>query len=130
MALRDLLNNLKVVQPIVPQVLTGTVLTGVTAVDTRDFDSAVVLFNSGAIVAAGLLTPSVHESDDNSTFTLVAAADLEGTALVDLTASATQKVGYKGTKRYIKPALAYVSGTSVAVEALVILGKAHNLPVV
>lgn len=129
MALRDLVSNLKVVQPIVPQVLTGTLLTGVTGVDTRGYDSAIVIFNSGAIVSSGLLTPSVYESDDDTTYTAVAAADLQGTALSNLAASAVQRVGYAGSKRYIKPALTYVSGTSVAVQAEVVLGKPAASPV-
>jgi hypothetical protein len=131
MSLRDLVDNLKVVNPIVPQVVstTGTVLTGVTGVDTRDYDSAMVVFNSGAIVGSGLYTPSVYESDDDSTYTAVAAADLQGTALTNLTASAVQKIGYIGSKRYIKPALTYVSGTSVAASASVVLSRAHRAPV-
>lgn len=101
--MRDLYNNLGIVQSIAPAVQTATA-TG-TAVDLLGFNSAMVVISTGAIVASGNFTPKLQESDDNSTFTDVAAADLHGSFATALAASTAYKVGYRGFKRYIRPVL-------------------------
>jgi hypothetical protein len=61
------------------------------------------------------LTPLIEESDDNSTYTTVAAADLIGGAppVFDSTyANSVVKRGYRGTKRYVRARYSAVSGTS------------------
>lgn len=126
MAKRDLYNNIGVSASVVPAVLTATG-TG-TGVDTRGFQSVTAVINTGAIVAAGLFTPKLQESDDNATFTDVAAGDLLG-AFANLAASAVQRVGYKGSKRYVRVVLTYVSGTSIAAGAVIVLGHAELAPV-
>src|SRR5689334_20151758 len=94
---------------IIPAVYTATA-TGV-GVDLRGFDGAEVVFQTGAIVAAGLFTPKLQESDDSTngsdgTWNDVAAADQLGT-LSNLAASAVQRAGYIGAKRWVRPVATY-----------------------
>lgn len=127
MAKRDLYNNVGVVAAIAPAVLTATA-TG-TGVDLRGFNSATLVINAGAIVGAGLFVPKLQESDDNSTFTDVAATDLLGAFPASVVAAGAIKVGYKGYKRYLRAVLTYTSGTSLAVDATFVLGHANYNPV-
>lgn len=99
-----------------------------TGVDLQNYGSAMVVWNVGAITD-GTHTPSIQESDDNSTFTAVAAADLSGTA-VALVASTNQEIGYTGTKRYIR-AVTTITGspsTGGVYAALVVRGRPRTLP--
>ena len=84
----------------------------------------------------------MQESDDNSTFTATANADLTnyttatntgtGTVVVsNATASQAYLVGYKGNKRYIRGVLnfsgTHSTGTPIGVIGL--KGGGHTLPV-
>ncbi|WP_373295092.1 hypothetical protein, partial [Streptomyces fuscichromogenes] len=77
MSRTDLKSHVNVAQSLVPASRTTTA-TG-TGVDLAGFDAAAVVLDLGA---AGGTTPSftfeIQESNDNSTFTAVAAADLDG----------------------------------------------------
>lgn len=97
-------------------------------VDLASFSSVEIAFVVGTITD-GTHTPSVQESDDNSTFTNVAAADLIGT-LAALASSTNQRVGYKGIKRYIR-AVTTVSGatTGGVYAAVVVRSDARKQPV-
>lgn len=134
--MQDLKNNLKVVQSLAPAVRTADA--SGTGVDLYGYNAAVVLFEfgasgdtlSGTVKVAGL----VEESDDNSTFTAVADADLIGTEpLVDDPAedALTYKVGYKGSKRYIRGSFDF-TGThtnGIPCATTVVLGAPANAPV-
>jgi hypothetical protein len=121
----DLKNRLDAVQSIAPAAQTSTI--NGTGVDLANFAGAMVVFHPGAITD-GTHTPKVQESDDNSTFTDVAAADQEGT-LAALAANTIQRVGYKGTKRYIR-AVSTVSGatTGGVYGAVVVRGGERKQP--
>lgn len=130
MGKRAMKDNLDVVNSIVPAVYTATA-TGVGA-DVRDFDGVLVEFNSGALVAAGLFTPKIQDSDDSTngsdgTWADVAAAEQNG-ALVNLLASAVQRVDYLGRKRWVRAVATYVSGTSLAISAVIVRGRPHLRP--
>lgn len=127
MAKRDLYNNISTVSAIVPAVQTATA-TG-TGVDGRGFQSVTYVIHTGAIVASGNFTPKMQESDDNSAWSDVAAADLLGSFPAALSASTAIRVGYKGNKRYTRPVLTLNSGTSIAASAMAILGHAELAPV-
>ena len=73
--------------------------------------------------------PAVEESDDNSNFSVVAAGDLEGT-LFNMAANSIQRIGYKGSKRYIRAVLT-LGGTTPAINAsaLVVRGIPRIAPV-
>ncbi|MDX0897439.1 hypothetical protein GOD90_10595 [Sinorhizobium medicae] len=127
MAKRDLYNNISAVSSIVPAVQTATA-TG-TGVDGRGFQSVTYVVNTGAIAGAGNFTPKMQESDDNSAWSDVAAADLLGSFPSALAASTAIRVGYKGSKRYTRAVLTLNSGTSIAAGAVAILGHPELAPV-
>ncbi|WP_085044323.1 hypothetical protein [Ensifer aridi] len=115
MAPRDLYNHLSPVQSIAPGAKTATV--NGTGVDLRDHASAIVLFDIGAWTD-GTHTPKIQESDDNVTYTDVAAENLQGafTAISgEGHANAVQKVGYIGNKRYIRAHTTVAGATTGAV---------------
>lgn len=100
-----------------------------TGVSLAGFNSVAVFFHVGAITD-GTHTPKIQESDDNSTYTDVAAGDLIG-SLSALTASTNQKVGYKGSKAYIR-AVSTITGspsTGGVYAATVVRGDAIKQPV-
>ncbi len=125
-ALRDVASGLAPVASIVPAVQSATA-TG-TGVDIRGYDSAAVLINTGAIVSSGNFTPTLEESDDDSSYSAVAAADLEGVFPSALAASSAYVVGYVGDKRYIRCVLTKNSGTSIAAGAVILKGHGHQAP--
>jgi hypothetical protein len=130
--MRDLKSNIKRVPSLAPQSLTAAA--NGTSIDRFGFESAAVSFNCGAI---GGTTPSytleVQESDDNTTFTAVADKDLQGAEPVITTTNAgVFTIGYLGVKRYVRPVVKTVAGTSptLLIEASVILGHPRNRPTV
>jgi hypothetical protein len=121
----DMKNNVAAKSSIVPAVRNSTV--NGTGIDLANRDMAIVVFHSGALTD-GTHTPKVQESDDNSTFTDVAAADQEGT-LAAITANAVQWVGYKGKKRYIRAVVTSSGTTGCAYGASMIVGQGRKAPV-
>ena len=98
-------------------------------VDIIDFDSAMFVANIGAVVGAGVVLPVAQEGDTlGGIYTDVAAADLEG-AFVNAVQNTTQKVGYKGTKRFLAIRADYVSGTSVLLGGVIEAGHPHTAAV-
>ncbi|MEM9566293.1 MAG: hypothetical protein AAGA93_26975 [Actinomycetota bacterium] len=106
----DIANNIGIVPSIDPQAHTASA--NGAGVDLADFGSAAVVVVAGAITD-GTHTITVEESDDNSAFTAVAAEDLDGTyTVIDSDDDGTvQKVGYQGTKRFIR-AVTTVAGVT------------------
>lgn len=98
-----------------------------TGVDLQNFMAAAVIYICG-IRTDGTHTPTLEESDDNSSYSAVAAADMNGT-LVAMTSTTTQEVGYKGTKRYIRAVITAAGTTTGALtQAQIIRAGARNLP--
>lgn len=127
-AYRDLENNVDVSYGFAPQTFTATG-TG-TAVELRDYNSAMVIVSLGTVATGGTLTPSLTESDDGTTYTAVASGDLSaaftaGTATI----AVFQRVGYKGTGRYIKPVITQ-SGTGAGAvgNVIIVRGDAARRP--
>jgi hypothetical protein len=122
--MRDLASNLGVVQAVAPAVLTATNTSA--AIDLLGFDSAVVIINTGAIVASGNFTAKLQESDTTTggDFTDVAAGDLVGALPAVLLAASVVKQGYIGSKRYLRTVITLNSGTSIAAGAVVVKGNA------
>lgn len=102
-----------------------------TAVDLQGFQGAVVLFNAQAWTD-GTHAMKVQDSPDNSTWTDVAAAQLDGTAPT-ITAAGAQlaitRVGYLGNQRYVR-AVQTCSGTTTGaiIGALVIRNDPRKGP--
>ncbi|MEW2635257.1 hypothetical protein AB0903_27335 [Streptomyces sp. NPDC048389] len=127
----DIKNHLTVEQSLAPASRTAAV--DGTGVDLAGFDAAMVVIDAGA---SGGTTPSftfeVEDSDDDSTYAAVAAADLDGTEPVITGANdeAVYTLGYHGIKRYLRVAITAVSGTSPTLlcSASVVRGKGRVKP--
>jgi hypothetical protein len=141
MAYRDLHNNVDIVA-VLPPVTVGTTGTGRTGsvIDVRGYDSVELAINYGAILAtAATFTVTVLEGDVTGTMTSVADADLLGTESAAGLAAATRtdgstenvskRIGYIGSKRYLRADVksTATAGTPVSVNA--ILARAHRAPV-
>jgi len=127
--MKDIYSDLGIVQDMAPAVQSATV-TG-SAIDLQGFNSALVVINTGAIVSSGDFTTKLQESDTTTSgdFTDVAAADLIGSFPASLEAASAYKVGYRGTKRYLRTVTTKNSGTSIAAGIVVIKGHADDAPV-
>lgn len=128
--MRDMKNNMDAVNSLAPAAYTAS--SNGSGVDLQGYDAAMVVFSSGAadfVDTDEVYTPSVEESDDNVNYTGVAAGDLEGT-LAGLSANSVQRVGYKGSKRYIRAVLT-IAGTTPSVQAagIVLRGRPAQAPV-
>jgi hypothetical protein len=127
--MKDGISGIGVVSTLIPATQSATAKG--TAVDLQGFNSASVIVNTGAIVSAGLYVMSVQESDTTTDgdFTDVAAGDLLGAFPASLAASSVYKVGYKGSKRYIRAVITKTSGTSIDAGAIVVRGNPYDAPV-
>lgn len=125
--MRDLHSNILAIAAHAPAVVSATA-SGASA-DLQGFKSAAIVVNTGAIAGAGDFAASVEESDNDSDWTAVVAADLLGAALPDtLAAASVYQIGYRGTKRYIRVPLTKAGGTSIAAGVTVIKGHPDNAP--
>lgn len=122
--MRDIKNNVDA-QPSIHSASYSADQTG-SGVDLKDFDSSMAVVQVGAVVG-NTHTPKIQESDDDTVYTDVATADLEGAYTV-LSANTVQRVGYKGAKRYLR-VFVTSTGASAIYGATIIRGKAHSTPV-
>lgn len=126
--MKDTYSDFGLAQGAVPAVLSAT--TTDTGVDLQGFNSALVIVATGAIAGSGDFTTKLQESDaSGSGYTDVAAADLLGSFPETLEASSVVKVGYIGTKRYIRTVTTKNSGTSIAAAIVVAKGHPFDAPV-
>jgi hypothetical protein len=128
--MKDLRHNLGFVSTVGYANRTNGTVNG-TGVDVLGFEAVMFLFRSGN-VADGTHTYTIEESDDNVTFTAVAASDFNG-ALPAFGAADDNKfvkVNYNGNKRYVR-ANVTAAGTTTGGEtsATVVLGYPRHYPV-
>ncbi len=131
MTTRDLKNNIDTAHTLEPAVrATGT--SNGAGVDLSGYQAAAAVVYFGAYTN-GTHTPSLEHSDDNSSFTAVSAAELEGAfSAISSGAGANtqQRVGYKGAKRYLRVAMVVTGGaTGAASAALILRGEPTAVPV-
>jgi hypothetical protein len=128
--MRDLRNNIDAVISLSPAARNATA--NGAGVDLQGFEGAVALAQFGNWTD-GVHTPSLQESDDNSTFANVAAADMLGSfAAVSSGAGANtvQRVGYIGAKRYVRAVMTVSGATTGALSAVTLArGVAARRPV-
>ena len=137
--MRDLYHNVAVSQPLNPVNSTATKTSS--TIDLQGFNSLEVLFCLGT--AGDTLSGSVYwtlklqDSDDDSTYADVAAANLlNGAATVVVNSMSLDETvvpfGYNGGKRYVKavatPTGTHTNGTPIGVIAL--RGTASIRPVI
>ena len=127
--MKDLHSGLGVIQALAPAVVAATATA--TAIDLQGFNSALVVVNTGAIAGSGDYTTKLQESDTTTggDFTDVAEGDLIGSFPASLEAGSVVKVGYRGTKRYIRTVTTKNSGTSIAAGIVVVKGDPADAPV-
>lgn len=93
----------------------GNAATNGAGVDLLGYNGATVAFCSGALTD-GSVACKIQESDDNSSYTDVAAADVVGgTNLVTLAAtedSSVEDITYIGKKRYIRGVMTQSGATT------------------
>ena len=88
-----------------------------TAIDRQGSDGLEIIFQVGAYTD-GSVTPLIEESDDDSTYTAVADADLTNTeASAALTAAGVSSIGYVGFKRYVRATAVTAAGSTLSVGA-------------
>lgn len=114
---RDIHNDMAISTSLAPAARTASANgTGIDLAGYRAIGVCVVV----GTITDGTHTPKLQESDDNSSFSDVAAADQSGT-FAALASSTNQEVSYLGTKRYLR-AVSTVSGaTTGGVYAAVVL---------
>lgn len=133
MASRDLASNIDTASSLTPRAATAVV--NGAGVDIGKHRGATVLIDLGAFAGTSpSATVEVQESDDNTTFAAVAAADMIGGAVPTIDATTDEQTlerGYLGTKRYVRVAITAISGTgpSLPICALVVRSHARNLPI-
>lgn len=130
--MRDLKDNIDVVQTIAP--LSAVRATGTAtgaAVDLQGYDAAVAVFNAGAWTD-GQHTPSLFDSPDGTTYTVVPASNLQGAFTAVTSAAlqnATQRVGYIGPNRFLKGMLVGAGiTTGLPSDMTIIRGSARVKP--
>lgn len=141
--IRDLISNISPAYSLTPVVRTADA--NGSGVDLQGFRSAVVLIQTGVggitFDGTNKIEYVLQHSDDDSTYTAVAQADVQGVtvtgsgivrSLVAAHAAASiVEVGYVGGKRYVRAVADFsgTHGTGTLTAATVIRGGASNLPV-
>jgi len=135
--MRDMHNNISVIHAITPQAvgtsgIAGGKLSGV--LDRRGFDMAEFVFSYGTSAsAADTVTPVIYEcATTGGSFTSVADADLlpqtNAEAAKVLSAAGSAKIGYIGSKRYLKIRLYGTGHATGIVSAALVLGSPSRAP--
>lgn len=139
--MRDLHNNIAVVEAIAPEVLDADNTPA--AIDLQGYESAALAIHVGA---GGITFDDTNKvefklthSDDDSTYTAVDVDDVEGLdsvgeggivkSLIEAHASASvTQLGYIGGKRYLKLLAAFsgTHGTGTPMSAVVVKGNPHQ----
>ncbi len=137
MSTRDLKNNIGALVAIEPQALSGTSdLTG-EIIDTKGYSSVTFVLTTRTMAATTLDAQLLIQEGDASNLSdaaAVADGDLIGTeaatAISPTSDKVTVKIGYKGSKRYVRSNLTVTgnNGTDI-VCGTAILGHAMSNPV-
>lgn len=126
---KDLISSLGAVLALSPAVQAAA--TSGPAIDLAGFSAAMVVINTGAVAGAGDFGAKLQHSDTSTSgdFVDVPANDVQGSAPATLTADGSFRLGYIGSKRFIRLALTKAGGTSIAAGAIVIKGMPALAPV-
>lgn len=128
--MKDTYSDFGIVSALVPQVLAATD-TGANPIDLQGFNSALVIINTGAVAGAGDFTAKLQHSDTTTgaDFVDVTAADLLGAFPASLAQNLVYKVGYKGSRRYLRTVVTKNGGTSIAAGIVIARGHPYDAPV-
>lgn len=120
--MRDMKSEIDFATSIAPAAITATA-TG-TGINCAGYNAVTVLLNVGT-VTDGTHTPKLQEADADTGYTDVAAADLIG-AFVAIVTVTNQRVGYKGTKKWLRVVSTVASATTGGVYGAMLL-RGHAL---
>jgi hypothetical protein len=143
-AMKDIYNNLALVQAVKPVLVLDNVVPAAVEVDLAGFNSALIELNVGLKNAdTGTITLTLTHADDDGTgvsgdYSNVAAADVLGVTPVagliktidvdaDADTSHVFKYGYVGGKRFIKLTLAELNDNATGVILAITVIKGHPL---
>ena len=131
--MKDLFNAITLKRVISPVSVADTTAQVVTAVDRKGFESVTYAIATGSIADAdATFTVLLQESDDNSTYTDVADADLLGTeALAGFQYdddNECRKLGYIGVKRYTRMTITPTNNATTALIAAVAILQPAIVP--
>lgn len=132
MASRDLKNDIKIANALnIASITTNTTTAGV-EIDTQGYESVTFETITGARTD-GTVTPLIQESDTSGSYSGSVADDdligLEADAALS-TAHSRSRIGYIGSKRYVKLSLVSTNVTTgLTAGASVILGNPKSAPV-
>lgn len=138
---KDLHNNIKQVQAIIPAAIGANATKTGAIIDRKGYGGVEFIVSYGSVTTTGsIVTLVLKEGDVTGTLTSVADADLIGTeALASLLAGArvagtgkevAKRLGYKGTKRYVQLSAVQTGTTSVGcIAADAILFNPSLVPV-
>ncbi|KQZ50733.1 hypothetical protein ASD54_11030 [Rhizobium sp. Root149] len=125
---KDLYNGLKVT----PALASGSksdVADGI-VIDRQGFVSLTFLVNAGAITSAGDFSFKLMEcATSGGTFTDVADDDVLGEPPATMAANSAYKLGYIGSKRFVRLNVTKAGGASIQMGALALLGHPALAPV-
>ncbi len=129
MAIRDTATEALPAHSLAPAVRTNGTVNG-SGVDLQGYEASFALVHFGAWTD-GTHTPKLQESDDNSSFTDVAAGDQLGTFTAVASApgaNTIQKVAYRGAKRYIRVVMTTSGATTGAASgASIVRGRSRRV---
>lgn len=127
--MRDLYSNIGAELALVPAVKSAA--GEGPAIDLLGFESISFVVATGAIVSDGDFGVKVQESDiaDSGGFGDAPASAVSSNAPATLAASSSYKLGYRGSKRYVRLALTKAGGTSIAAGAVAVKGNPLTAPV-
>jgi hypothetical protein len=133
----DLHSNLKVQRVISPISQAGNTAMVGAIIDRQGFGSLEFAITLGTITTAGTTYTALLEEGDAANLSgsnAVADADLIGTealaSFVDSEVNTTKKLGYRGTKRYVRLTMTPAGNTGAStMSAIAILGSAALKPV-
>lgn len=115
--MRDIKSTLEQFQSLTPAARTASA--NGSSANLQGYNAAMALVSFG-VITDGTHTPKLQESSDNSTFTDVAATDLNGAFVVGV-ASSVQRVGYIGALQYVRVVMTISGATTGAVSSAEIL---------
>lgn len=140
--MKQLHDNIKQVLAVAPVTLGATGVNTGRIVDRKGYAGVEFIVEYGAVTTTGtVVTPTLYEGDATGSLASVANADLVGTEALAGLAAATSRVsgttklvakrlGYKGSKRYLRLDLNGTGTTSVGiVSASAILFNPEAAPV-
>lgn len=135
--MRDLHNNIAVRKVISPISQAGNTAMVGTIIDRQGFDRLEFAITLGTITTAGTTYTALLDEGDASNLAgsnAVADADLLGTealaSFVDSEVNTTKKIGYIGTKRYVRLTMTPAGNTGAStMAAIAILGNPTQSPV-